>query len=69
MIYEVHPADPEIWNERKWWVVEKYKKDDPMPRFLTRFFTKEEAQGVANSMTKKSKTGEHDGRIDKGVPK
>ena len=40
-----------------------------MPRFLTRFFTKEEAQGVANSMTNKSKTGEHDGRIDKGVPK
>ena len=52
MIYEVYPADPQIWNERKWWVVEKYKKDDPMPRFLARFFTKEEAQEVANSMTK-----------------
>ena len=52
MIYEVYPADPEIWNERKWWVVEKYKKDAPRPRFLARFFTKEEAQEVANSMTK-----------------
>tara|TARA_R110000787_G_scaffold96820_1_gene200358 strand:+ start:268 stop:552 length:285 start_codon:yes stop_codon:yes gene_type:complete len=50
MIYEVHPADPEIWNERKWWAVEKFDQDDPMPQFLARFFTEEEAQEFADSM-------------------
>ena len=43
MRYEVHPADPEIFNERKWEVREE-------GRYCSRFFTEEEAQDFANGM-------------------
>ena len=48
MKFEVHPADPEIFNERKWVVFEKFDEGDTEPRFWARFFTEQEAQDAAN---------------------
>ena len=48
MKFEVHPADPEIFNERKWVVFEKYDEGDTEPRFWARFVTEQEAQDAAS---------------------
>ena len=48
MKFEVHPADPEIFNERKWVVFEKFDEGDTEPRFWARFVTEQEAQDAAN---------------------
>ena len=49
MKYEVQPADPEIFNERKWVVFEKHDQDDTEPRFWARFHTEQEAQNAASA--------------------